>query len=227
MKYNLWKNESKTIFCCLERALWKCTEGMIEICKLSRFWPISNFRILAKIKTCWNFWILFLKAVHQKGLLEQKKKVEVLLLSPDSWKVLTISLKVLWNPNDIEQILELWNWHKWPSLWQEYHTTYEIHSLFQLAAGPSADKDKKRFRHKQFPNFWEKSFMQSTKSFAICWVIQVFRWWLTTSCDQINTHMYIKHVAIFACAWWDARMFGRWKFLASQSHTHFWRALKT
>ena len=71
MKYNLWKNESKTIFCCLERALWKCTKGMIEICKLCRFWLISNFRILVKIKTCWNFWILFLKTVHQKGLLEQ------------------------------------------------------------------------------------------------------------------------------------------------------------
>ena len=73
MKNNLWKNESKTIFCCLERALWKCTEGMIEICKLGRFWPISNFRILAKIKTCWNFWILFLKRVHQKGLGAKKK----------------------------------------------------------------------------------------------------------------------------------------------------------
>ena len=73
MKNNLWKNESKTIFCCLERALWKCTEGMIEICKLGRFWPISNFRILAKIKTCWNFWILFLKTVHQKGLGAKKK----------------------------------------------------------------------------------------------------------------------------------------------------------
>ena len=34
--------------------------------------------------------MLFLKTVHQKGLLEQmKKKVEFLLLSPDSWKLLT------------------------------------------------------------------------------------------------------------------------------------------
>ena len=28
----------------------------------------------AKIKTRWNFWILFLKKIHQKGLLEQMKK---------------------------------------------------------------------------------------------------------------------------------------------------------
>ena len=59
MKNNLWKNESKIIFRCLARGLWKCTE-IIEI--------------IAKIKTRWNFWILFLKTVHQKGLLEQIKK---------------------------------------------------------------------------------------------------------------------------------------------------------
>ena len=34
-----------------------------------------------------------------------------------------------------------------------------------------------------------------------------------------------KH-AKFACSWWDTRMFGRWKSLASQSHTHFWSAYK-
>ena len=28
----------------------------------------------SKIKTRWNFWILFLKTIHQKGLLEQIKK---------------------------------------------------------------------------------------------------------------------------------------------------------
>ena len=30
MKNNLWKNESKIIFRCLVRALWKCTESPIE-----------------------------------------------------------------------------------------------------------------------------------------------------------------------------------------------------
>ena len=59
MKSNLWKNESKIIFGCLVRGLWKWTE-IIEI--------------IAKIKTRWNFWILFFKTVHQKGLLEQIKK---------------------------------------------------------------------------------------------------------------------------------------------------------
>ena len=28
----------------------------------------------SKIKTRWNFWILFLKTIHQKGLFEQIKK---------------------------------------------------------------------------------------------------------------------------------------------------------
>ena len=28
----------------------------------------------SKIKTGWNFWILFLKTIHQKGLFEQIKK---------------------------------------------------------------------------------------------------------------------------------------------------------
>ena len=49
----------------------------------------------AKIKTRWNFWKLFLKTVYQKGILEQikKKKLNFLLLSPDSWKLLKTSLK--------------------------------------------------------------------------------------------------------------------------------------
>ena len=39
---------------------------------------------------------MHLKTIHQKGLLEQiKKKVEFLLLSPDSRKLLTTSLNKL------------------------------------------------------------------------------------------------------------------------------------
>ena len=34
MKNNLWKNESKIIFRCLVRALWKCTESPIEIMQI-------------------------------------------------------------------------------------------------------------------------------------------------------------------------------------------------
>ena len=104
--------------------------------------------------------------------------------------------------------LETLTLHERPSLWQEYLTTYEIHSLFQVAAGPSADIDKKRFRHKRFPNFCEKSIMQSKKSFPICTSYY-------TSWDLMRPTKHAK----FACSWWDTRMFGRWKSLASQSHT--------
>ena len=67
--------------------LYECCENVLKdrqkLCKFGTFWPISNFRIFAKIKTRCNFGILFLKTVQYKGLLEQiKKKVEFLLLSP-------------------------------------------------------------------------------------------------------------------------------------------------
>ena len=116
--------------------------------------------------------------------------------------------------------LETLTLHKRPSLWQEYLTTYEIHSLFQVAAGPSADIDKKRFRHKRFPNFCEKSIMQSKKSFPISTS------YYTSFPVMIDAIMRPTKHAKFACSWWDTRMFGRWKSLASQSHAHFWSALK-
>ena len=53
MKNNLWKNESKIIFRCLVRALWKCTESPIEIMQIRyglRSRPISNFRIFYQNK---------------------------------------------------------------------------------------------------------------------------------------------------------------------------------
>ena len=116
--------------------------------------------------------------------------------------------------------LETLTLHKRPSLWQEYLTTYEIHSLFQVAAGPSADIDKKRFRHKRFPNFCEKSIMQSKKSFPISTSYYI------SFPVMIDAIMRPTKHAKFACSWWDTRMFGRWKSLASQSHAHFWSALK-
>ena len=91
MKNNLWKKwiqDNFSLSCTsVVKMLWKPD----EIMQISTFWPISNS--FAKIKTRWNFWILFLKTVHQKGLLKKiKKKVEFLLPSPDSWKLLTTSL---------------------------------------------------------------------------------------------------------------------------------------
>ena len=116
--------------------------------------------------------------------------------------------------------LETLTLHKRPSLWQKYLTTYEIHSLFQVAAGPSVDIDKKRFRHKRFPNFCEKSIMQSKKSFPISTSYYI------SFPVMIDAIMRPTKHAKFACSWWDTRMFGRWKSLASQSHAHFWSALK-
>ena len=46
----------------------------IEIMEIR--YVLADFELLyfsAKIKTQWNFWILFSETVHQKGLLEQKK----------------------------------------------------------------------------------------------------------------------------------------------------------
>ena len=41
---------------------------------LVHFGRFQTFVIFTKIKTRWNFWILFLKTVHLKGFLEQIKK---------------------------------------------------------------------------------------------------------------------------------------------------------
>ena len=73
MKNNVWKKWVQDSFRCLVRALWKCTESTIEIMQIR--YVLADFELeyfFAKIKTRRNFWILFLKTVHQEGLLEQK-----------------------------------------------------------------------------------------------------------------------------------------------------------
>ena len=75
------------------KMLWKPNRNYANWVRFGRF---RTFVFFAKIKTRWNFWVLFLKKVHQRGLLEQiKKKVEFFLLSPNSWKSLTTSLNLL------------------------------------------------------------------------------------------------------------------------------------
>ena len=101
MKKNLWKKWTQDNFSLsctsVVKMHWKPDRNYAKYVCVGRF---RTFVFFAIIKTLWNFWILFLKTVHQKGLLEQiKKKVEFLLLSPDSWKLLTTSL------NDLHQYI--------------------------------------------------------------------------------------------------------------------------
>ena len=64
---------------------------------------------------------LFLKMNHQKGLLEQiKKKTEFLLLSPDSRKLLTTSLKTV---NCRRRVFYIQEKHSWSFLGQ-YHFVF-------------------------------------------------------------------------------------------------------
>ena len=95
MKNNLWKKwiqDNFSLSCTsVVKMRWKPDINYANYVRFGRF---RTFVFFAKIKTLWNFRILFLKTVHQKSLLEhiKKKKVEFLLLSPDSWKLLTTSL---------------------------------------------------------------------------------------------------------------------------------------
>ena len=68
MKNNLWKNESKIIFRCLVRALWKCTESPIKIMQIS--YVLVDFELsyfLPKWKLAgtfgYYFWKQFTKRV--------------------------------------------------------------------------------------------------------------------------------------------------------------------
>ena len=64
------------------------------------FWPISNVRNFAKIKYSLELLNIIFENSSPKGSFgANKKKVEFLLLSPDSWKLLTTSL------NDLHQYI--------------------------------------------------------------------------------------------------------------------------
>ena len=66
-----------------------------KLCKLGTFWPISNVRIFCQNKNSLELLNIIFENSSPKGSLEQIKKVEFLLLSPDSWKLLTTSLNDL------------------------------------------------------------------------------------------------------------------------------------
>ena len=95
MKNNLWKNKSKIIFRCLVRALWKCTKSPIEIMQIR--YVLADFELsyfFFQNKNSLELLNIFFENDSPKGLLEQiQKKDEFLLLSPDSRKLLTTSLK--------------------------------------------------------------------------------------------------------------------------------------
>ena len=54
---------------------------------------ILTFLFFAKMELCWDFWILFLKIVYQKGFFGEIKKIEFFDLMPDSRCLLTMALK--------------------------------------------------------------------------------------------------------------------------------------
>ena len=55
-------------------------------------WPISNFHIFFQNKTHWNFWILFLKTIHQKGFFEKIKKKSWIFASVAGFSKITDNL---------------------------------------------------------------------------------------------------------------------------------------
>ena len=55
---------------------WICIISIRPSTRLSRF---LTFLFFAKTELCWNFWILFLKLVYQKGFLGEIKKIEFFL----------------------------------------------------------------------------------------------------------------------------------------------------
>ena len=64
-----------------------------KLCKLRTFWPISNVRIFCQNKNSLELLNIIFENSSPKGSFgANKKKVEFLLLSPDSWKLLTTSL---------------------------------------------------------------------------------------------------------------------------------------
>ena len=77
MKNNLWKNESKIIFRCLVRALWKCTESPIEIMQIRyglRSRPISNFRIFYQNKNSLELLNIIFENSSSKGSFGANEK---------------------------------------------------------------------------------------------------------------------------------------------------------
>ena len=75
------------------RALWKCTESPIEIMQIRYILAISNFRIFFQNKNSLELLNVIFENDSPKGTFwANKKKVEFLLLSPDSRKLLTTSL---------------------------------------------------------------------------------------------------------------------------------------
>ena len=69
-------------------------ENALKLCKLGTFWPISNFRIFFQNKNSLELLNIIFENDSPKGSFgANKKKVEFLLLSPDSRKLLPTSLK--------------------------------------------------------------------------------------------------------------------------------------
>ena len=106
---------------------WKPDRNYANLVRLSRF---RTFVFFAKIKTLWNFWILFLKTVHQKGLLEQiKKKFNCCFcrrifknywqpLLRNKQRVTVYKLRNIWNCNNKTRFSMLFY-----LLWNDTHTT--------------------------------------------------------------------------------------------------------
>ena len=71
-------------------------KAQYKLCKLGKFWPISNFCIFFQNKNSLELLNIIFENDSPKGSLGgNEKKVEFLLLSPDSRKLLTTSLNLL------------------------------------------------------------------------------------------------------------------------------------
>ena len=108
MKNNLWKNEFNIIFRCLVRALWICSKSPIEIMQIR--YVLADFELSYFFQN--KNWLELLNIIFEndspKGSFwANKKKVEFLLLSPDSRKLLTTCIKsssLLFESRDIISI---------------------------------------------------------------------------------------------------------------------------
>ena len=90
------KNESKIIFRCLVRALWKCTKSPIEIMQIRYVLADFELSYFFQNKNSLELLSIIFENDSPKGSFgANKKKVEFLLLSPDSRKLLTTSLNKL------------------------------------------------------------------------------------------------------------------------------------
>ena len=92
MENNLWKNESKIIFRCLVRVLWKCTESSIEIMQIRYIladFELSYLKNYLAPKLCcfnhqctkWNAWRGTQAYVHciKKGKTVYLKREKIAL----------------------------------------------------------------------------------------------------------------------------------------------------